>query len=44
VALLQRLGEERSALALSKVMQVLDEFVGGAPQHDDITCLIVRRS
>jgi sigma-B regulation protein RsbU (phosphoserine phosphatase) len=44
VSLLQRLGEERSALALSKIMQALDEFVGGAPQHDDITCLIVRRS
>jgi sigma-B regulation protein RsbU (phosphoserine phosphatase) len=44
VSLLQRTGEERSALALSNLMQDLDEFVGAAPQHDDITCLIVRRN
>jgi sigma-B regulation protein RsbU (phosphoserine phosphatase) len=44
VSLLQATGEERSALTLSNIMQALDEFVGAAPQHDDITCLIVRRS
>jgi serine phosphatase RsbU (regulator of sigma subunit) len=44
VSLLQRVGGERSALTLSNMLQILDEFVGAAPQHDDITCLIVRRS
>jgi sigma-B regulation protein RsbU (phosphoserine phosphatase) len=44
VALLEASGEERAALTLSNIMQALDEFVGAAPQHDDITCLIVRRS
>lgn len=34
---------EQSARTLSNVMQLLDEFVGAAPQHDDITCLILRR-
>jgi len=36
--------DEKSALTLTNVMHVLDEFVGAAPQHDDITCLILRRS
>jgi phosphoserine phosphatase RsbU/P len=36
--------EERAALTLSAIMRKLDEFVGGAPQHDDITCLVVRRT
>jgi sigma-B regulation protein RsbU (phosphoserine phosphatase) len=44
LALAQNAGEERAALTLSNVMQSLDEFVGGASQHDDITCLIVRRN
>ncbi len=41
--LLQSVPEERAALTLAKIMQVLDQFVGAAPQHDDITCLVVRR-
>lgn len=44
LSLLQMVGQERSALTLSNMMQVLDEFVGPVPQHDDITCLIVRRT
>jgi phosphoserine phosphatase RsbU/P len=36
-------GGERSAFTLSNIMQNLDEFVGAAPQHDDITCMVVRR-
>jgi sigma-B regulation protein RsbU (phosphoserine phosphatase) len=36
--------EERASLTLSSIMRRLDEFVGGAPQHDDITCLVVRRT
>ena len=44
VTLLQIAGEERSALTLANIMQKLDEFVGAALQHDDITCLVVRRS
>ena len=39
----QRAGGERSAFTLSNIMQNLDEFVGAAPQHDDITCMVVRR-
>jgi len=44
MALLPIAGDEKSALTLTNVMHVLDEFVGAAPQHDDITCLIVRRN
>jgi sigma-B regulation protein RsbU (phosphoserine phosphatase) len=44
LSLLELARGERSALTLSNIMQNLDEFVGGAPQHDDITCLVVRRS
>ena len=29
---------------LAHVARVLDGFVGAAPQHDDLTCLIVRRN
>jgi phosphoserine phosphatase RsbU/P len=36
--------EDRAAMTLSSIMRKLDEFVGGAPQHDDITCLVVRRT
>jgi phosphoserine phosphatase RsbU/P len=42
--LLQTAGAERSALTLSHIMRNLDEFVGAATQHDDITCLVVRRN
>ncbi|MGA8103419.1 MAG: PP2C family protein-serine/threonine phosphatase [Candidatus Acidiferrales bacterium] len=44
VSLLEKTGGERSALTLSNLMQDLDAFVGAAVQHDDITCLIVRRT
>ena len=44
ISLLEKAGGERSALTLSNLMQDLDEFVGAAVQHDDITCLIVRRN
>jgi serine phosphatase RsbU (regulator of sigma subunit) len=44
LSLLQAVGQEGSALTLAHIMHVLDDFVGGAAQHDDITCLIVRRS
>jgi sigma-B regulation protein RsbU (phosphoserine phosphatase) len=44
LSLLEITGDERSALTLSNVMRNLDAFVGSAPQHDDITCMIVRRS
>ena len=32
-----------AAQVLAHVARVLDGFVGPAPQHDDLTCLIVRR-
>jgi phosphoserine phosphatase RsbU/P len=44
LALVAQPPEERAALSLATVMRKLDEFVGGAPQHDDITCLVVRRT
>jgi phosphoserine phosphatase RsbU/P len=44
LTLLENAGGQRSALTLSHIMQSLDEFVGAATQHDDITCLVVRRS
>jgi len=44
LALVQSAGGERSSLTLAKIMQELDQFVGAAPQHDDITCLLVGRS
>jgi phosphoserine phosphatase RsbU/P len=44
LALVAQPPEERAALTLAAIMRKLDEFVGGAPQHDDITCLVVRRT
>jgi sigma-B regulation protein RsbU (phosphoserine phosphatase) len=44
LSIIHTAGEERSALTLSNIMRNLDEFVGAAPQHDDITCMIVRRT
>ena len=36
--------QERAAVTLATIMTKLDEFVGPASQHDDITCLVVRRT
>jgi phosphoserine phosphatase RsbU/P len=44
LSFIQVAGQERSALTLSNLMRTVDEFVGAAPQHDDITCMIVRRT
>jgi phosphoserine phosphatase RsbU/P len=44
LALLQPRLKERAAVTLSGIMKRLDEFVGVAPQHDDITCLVVSRT
>jgi phosphoserine phosphatase RsbU/P len=44
LALLQPRMEERAAVTLSGIMKRLDDFVGLAPQHDDITCLVVSRN
>jgi phosphoserine phosphatase RsbU/P len=30
------------AMLLNTVMVDLDRFVGDAPQHDDITCMLLR--
>jgi phosphoserine phosphatase RsbU/P len=35
--------EERASVRLGTIMKKLDEFTGLAEQHDDITCLVVRR-
>ncbi len=39
----QACGKEKSTLTLSNIMRILDDFVGLTPQHDDITCMVVRR-
>ena len=44
LALLQPRMPERAAVTLSAIMKHLDEFVGVAAQHDDITCLVVSRT
>jgi phosphoserine phosphatase RsbU/P len=44
IALLQPRIKERAAVTLSGIMKRLDEFVGVAPQYDDITCLVVSRN
>jgi phosphoserine phosphatase RsbU/P len=44
LALLQPRIKERAAATLAGIMKRLDEFVGVAPQHDDITCLVVSRT
>jgi sigma-B regulation protein RsbU (phosphoserine phosphatase) len=44
LALLQPRIKERAAVTLSGIMKQLDEFVGVAAQHDDITCLVVSRN
>jgi serine phosphatase RsbU (regulator of sigma subunit) len=32
------------AMLLNSIMVDLDRFVGDAPQHDDITCILLRAS
>jgi len=44
LALLQPRIKERAAVTLSGIMKHLDDFVGVAAQHDDITCLVVSRN
>ena len=44
LTMVQAANGERSALTLANIMRDLDDFVGAAPQHDDLTCLVVGRS
>jgi phosphoserine phosphatase RsbU/P len=44
LSLLQPRLEERASATLAGIMKNLDEFVGPADQHDDITCLVVTRN
>ena len=44
LSVVQSISGVKAALALSKIMQRLDEFVANAAPHDDITCLVVRRT
>jgi phosphoserine phosphatase RsbU/P len=43
VALLQLSQKESAGATHTHIMQELDDFVGQAPQHDDITCMVIRR-
>jgi phosphoserine phosphatase RsbU/P len=44
IAILKNSGEQRAAMTLADLLRSLAEFVGNAPQHDDITCMVVRRA
>ena len=44
LSLLQPRMEERASATLAGIMKNLDDFVGAADQHDDITCLVVTRT
>jgi phosphoserine phosphatase RsbU/P len=44
LSIAENTGNERAAMTLSNIMRILDDFVGAAPQHDDITCMVVRRT
>jgi serine phosphatase RsbU (regulator of sigma subunit) len=43
VALLEGPQKESAGATHAHIMRELDKFVGQAPQHDDITCLVLRR-
>jgi phosphoserine phosphatase RsbU/P len=44
LSMLQPRLEERASATLAGIMKNLDDFVGPADQHDDITCLVVTRT
>jgi sigma-B regulation protein RsbU (phosphoserine phosphatase) len=44
LALCQRSGARPAAETLAELMAEVRAFVGDAPRHDDLTCLILRRS
>jgi hypothetical protein len=44
LSMLQPRLEERASATLAGIMKNLDDFVGPADQHDDITCLVVTRN
>lgn len=44
VALLAEPQQDTAGVTHTHIMQALDKFVGQAPQHDDITCMVVRRT
>ena len=44
LALCQRSGARPAAETLAELMASVSAFVGDAPRHDDLTCLILRRS
>jgi phosphoserine phosphatase RsbU/P len=44
LAMLQPRADERASVTLAGIMKNLDDFVGAADQHDDITCLVVTRT
>jgi sigma-B regulation protein RsbU (phosphoserine phosphatase) len=44
VALLAEPQQDTAGVTHTHIMQALDKFVGQTPQHDDITCMVVRRT
>ena len=44
LSIIHAAGADRSALVLANIMRHVDQFVGAAAQHDDITCMVVRRT
>ena len=44
VAILESSPEQQAAMTLAEILRNLANFVAASPQHDDITCMVVRRT
>ena len=44
VSVLQSSPEQQAAITLADILRSLANFVAASPQHDDITCMVVRRT
>jgi sigma-B regulation protein RsbU (phosphoserine phosphatase) len=44
LGMLQRGATLAPAALLNNILLDVDSFVGGAPQHDDVTCMLLRAS
>jgi phosphoserine phosphatase RsbU/P len=44
VSILESSHEQQAAITLADILRNLGNFVAASPQHDDITCMVVRRT
>jgi len=44
IAILESSPEQQAAMTLADILRNLANFVAASPQHDDITCMVVRRT